>query len=347
MKIVILHDEILPTSRPDEVDALVQAEVVRAALAELGHESTALQFSLDLRGVGAALNRLGAEVVFNLVESAEGHGRLIYLAPALLDVLGLPYTGASTDAMFLTSNKLLTKRLLEADGIDTPPWVASASPPDPEALFPGRYIVKAVWEEASVGIDDDTIVEAADRGTLVRRIEAAAGRMGGEAFAELYIDGREFNLALLTSPDGPVVLPPAEIHFVDYPAGKPRIVSYRAKWDADSFEYHNTPHCFDFPAADRGLLDELRRLARRCWDVFGLRGYARVDFRVDSAGRPWVLELNANPCLSPDAGFLAAAQRDGFRMVNIVDQLLADALGRSKQETPIEPTDCRGHEPRP
>ena len=156
---------------------------------------------------------------------------------------------------------------------------------------------------------------------MLRRAE----RLGGEVFAEAYIAGREFNLSVLAGPDGPEVLPPAEIHFVDYPDDRPRIVGYRAKWDSDSFEYHHTPRSFDFPPPDAPLLAELCRLARACWDLFGLRGYARVDFRVDETGQPWVLEINANPCLSPDAGFGAAAERAGLSFPAVIARILADA----------------------
>ena len=105
--------------------------------------------------------------------------------------------------------------------------------------------------------------------------------LGGACFAEVYIEGREFNLALLAGPDGPEVLPPAEIVFEGYGPDRLRIVGYRAKWDEASYEYHHTPRRFDFPAADAPLLDRLRRTARDCWRLFGLRGWARVDFRVD------------------------------------------------------------------
>jgi D-alanine-D-alanine ligase len=74
------------------------------------------------------------------------------------------------------------------------------------------------------------------------------------------------------------------------------------------------------------LLCQLAYLARECWHGFGLRGYARVDFRVDQEGNPWILEINANPCLSPDAGFAAALERAGISFPQAVERLLDDAL---------------------
>ena len=90
----------------------------------------------------------------------------------------------------------------------------------------------------------------------------------------------------------------------------------------DSFEYQHTRRRFDLPAADRPLLERLEDLAMRCWHLFGLRGYARVDFRVDAAGDPWVLEVNANPCLAPDAGFAAAAQRAAVPYERAIERIL-------------------------
>ena len=324
MKVVLLHDELSATAREDELDVLVQADAIAGALAALGHTAERLPFSLDLARVTEALRRCEPDRVFNLVEAVEGHGRLVFLAPALLDNLNLPYTGAGTEAMFTSSSKLLTKRLLRGAGIPTPPWVTLGEPVRHSAP-PGRYIIKLVWEEASVGLEDDAIVDAANSAVLHDRLVQRAELLRGDVFAEAYIAGREFNLSVLAGPDGPEVLPPAEIHFVDFPEGQPCIVGYRAKWDAGSFEYHHTPRGFDFPAKDRPLLAELCRLARACWDLLGARGYVRVDFRVDEAGQPWVLEINANPCLSPDAGFVAATERAELSFPDVVARILADA----------------------
>ncbi len=120
----------------------------------------------------------------------------------------------------------------------------------------------------------------------------------------------------------------AEIRFVEFPADKLRIVDFRAKWEEESFEYTHTPRSFDFTAADQPLLEELRAVAGRCWDCFDLGGYARVDFRVDGENRPWVLEINTNPCLSPDGGFYAAAERASLSFTGMVERIVDDCLSR-------------------
>jgi D-alanine-D-alanine ligase len=188
--------------------------------------------------------------------------------------------------------------------------------------FAGPYIVKSVWEHASIGIDEASVVETPHKAAAVARKRQR--RYGGEWFAERFIEGREFNLSLLGGADGVELLPPAEMLFVDYPAGKRCIVDYAAKWHAGSFEFRNTVRRFDFAVDDRPLLTELGAIAKSCWRLFGLRGYARVDCRVDAAGRPWVLEVNINPCLSPDAGFTAALERRGLGLAAAIQRIIAD-----------------------
>lgn len=324
MRVLILHDAIRPDSRADELDVLVQALEVGRALETLGHQTESLPFDWNLAASRTAIEKFAPDCVFNLVESAHGRGRLIYLAPALLDDLRIPYTGASTEAMFLTSNKLLAKRFLRLHGIDTPAWWDPGEGGAKSEFHPGRYIIKSVWEEASVGLDEDSVVVADQRSELAGAVEIRRSALGGEGFAEEYIDGREFNLALLGGRE-PEVLPPAEIDFVGYGPEKLRVVGYRAKWDESSYEYHHTPRRFDFPPIDEPLLERLRDIARVCWHRFRLRGYARVDFRVDAAGRSYVLEINANPCLSPDAGFAAALTRAGIPYEEAVRRILEDA----------------------
>ena len=152
---------------------------------------------------------------------------------------------------------------------------------------------------------------------------------GDDRFVERYIDGREFNLSLLASEEGQnvEVLPPAEIAFVDFPPGKPRIVGYAAKWRRDSYEYSHTPRQFGAERTEPLLAHMLSDLARQCWALFGLRGYARVDFRVDRWNRPWVIEINGNPCLSPDAGFMAAAKEAGLSPADVIRRIGVAGLG--------------------
>ncbi len=312
----ILLGEIAADAAPDEQDGLVQAAAIATALRALG-------FTVEtLAAAAAALRALAPALTINLVESIGGQGRLVHLAPALLDALGLAYSGAGTEALLLTSNKPLAKRLLRQAGIDTPDWVEAVTPESNVSHGSGPWIVKSVWEHASIGLDATAIV--ADAAALPASIAARRRRFGGDWFAERFIDGREFNLSLLGTGGEPMLLPAAEIRFVDFPPAKPRIVDYAAKWHPESFEYRHTQRVFPTSAADAPLLQRLGTLAGACWTLFGLRGYARVDFRVDTGGTPWVLEVNANPCLSPDAGFVAAAERAGLDFAAVIRRIVAD-----------------------
>jgi D-alanine-D-alanine ligase len=339
MRIVILYPTIPDDATLEDQDSLVQVEAISQALGRLGHEATMLGCTLDLAAVRRELIGRRPEVVFNLMESIEGADSLQYLPPAMMDALGVPYTGVPTEGIFQTTHKLLAKRLLHLAGLPTPAWLAAGPAADGAADFvcegpPPRpstpWIVKAVWEHASRGLDDQNIV-ADDTEELRQRLGQQAVRSGRPWFAEQFIEGREFNLSLLG--DAPEVLPCAEIDFSAFPPGKPRIVGHRAKWQADSFEFHNTPRRFDFPGEDDRLLEQLGDLAKACWTLFGLRGYARVDFRVDAQGRPWILEINANPCLSPDAGFVAAAARAGITFDQLIQRIVRQAAVAAPAES--------------
>lgn len=328
MHVAILHDRITDSDAPDAIDVLRQADAVEKALASLGHTAVRIGCSLDLANLRHSLEQSRAGKVVNLVESIEGKGRLIHLVPFLLDAMDIPYTGACAESMMLTSNKVLAKRLMAASNIPTPPWIVPPgknSRPSTGTSTTGRtWIIKSVWEHASIGLDDKSIVDRKSDSEIHALLKANAGRLGGACFAEAFIEGREFNLSLLAGDDGPEVLPPAEILFEGFSKEMPKIVDYRAKWDETAYAYHHTPRTFDFSSGDRKLLDRLKHLARRCWECFELSGYARVDFRIDASGNPWVLEVNANPCLSPDAGFAAALDRAGISMTRAMERILED-----------------------
>lgn len=327
MKAIILHSDIESCASADEQDVLVQVKAVKAALRALGYDVEVLPFSLDLAAMGERLSRSGCDFVFNLVETCGGQGRLIHLAPALLDSLKIPYTGAGTEATFLSSNKLAAKRILRANRLRTPAWV-SLRDSSLRGPFPSGspFIVKSVWEHASVGLEEESVVSPLSLDGLRREIRDRLGALGGTAYAERYVDGREFNLSVLAGSRGAEVLPPAEIDFVGYGDDRLRIVGYRAKWDETAYEYHHTPRRFDFAAQERALLRLLKRSALRCWDLFGLRGYARVDYRVDRDGTPWILEINSNPCLSPDSGFTAATVQAGLPYEEVIGRIIDDTF---------------------
>lgn len=314
-RIVIVHDVHAERGPPDQSDTLLEARAVAAALRERGFEPAIVSVGFDLARLEQALAEREPYAVFNLMESLEGRGRLLAVVPALIETLGWPLTGCSAGALSTTSDKLLAKRQLRAAGIATPAVYQ-------DGAAAGQWIVKSVWEHASLGIDDSSIVGSSE---VEATIAARRDRHGGDWFAEAYVPGRELNVSLIAADGGPRVLPVAEIRFDDFPPGKPRIVGYAAKWHADSYEYRSTPRVFEVEPA---LAARVGATALDCWRLFGLDGYARVDFRVDAQGDAWVLEVNSNPCLSPDAGFAAALSKAGVKYSEAVASLVDDAVRR-------------------
>lgn len=343
MRITILHQAASEESTVDEQDVLRQRDAVHDALRRLGQEPAIVRCTLALDELRETLESQRPELVFNLVESLGGSDRLMAVVPLLLDSLGIPCTGVSSLAIQRTSSKTLAKQALVSAGLPTLPWVdgglgdevlhnASAL----ALVWPRRWIRKPIYEHASLGMTDDAVVECASLADVVEQTRCWQQRLRRPCLAEPYIEGRELNISLLAGDDGPRVLPAAEIEFVGFQAGKPRIVGFAAKWDETAREYANTPRRFQFPEADSMLLRSLAELSRQCWQTFALSGYCRVDFRIDERGRPWILEINANPCLSPDAGFAAAVHEAGMSYDEAIASLVRDAMARS------DGNDCPG-----
>jgi D-alanine-D-alanine ligase len=324
-KVVILHSDVAPDAAEDELDCLQQAEAIAQALRILGYKPTLLPFDLDINKTIMKLKSLKPLAVFNIVETLASKGSLIYFAPAILDTLQIPYTGCGTQAVFQTSNKPLAKKIMLDSGIATPDWI------EPEGLGSQTYkaktyLIKSSWEHASIGLDENSIIGYTSKAKILKEISRRKEKLGGSCYAEAYIDGREFNVALISDKSGVKVLPIAEMLFMDYAPDKLKIVDYKAKWDAESFEYNNTIRKFNFQKNDTGLILSLREIALRCWNLFSLRGYARVDFRVDNNGKPLVLEINSNPCLSPDAGFAAALQQAKIKYHEAIGLIIDNAM---------------------
>ncbi len=254
MRVTICHQSTSGQGRADELDVLQQVNVVDEALSAAGARVTVLPCSLDLSEVARELRAGAPDLVFNLVESLDGRGELIAVVPGLLDALEIPYTGAPAEALFLTSNKSLAR--LRLGYLDVP---IAKGPNDTNS---GRFIVKSVWEHASHGLDSGSVVTGDE---VENEIAVREREFGGRFFAEAYVDGREFNVALLCGAGDAVVLPIAEMVFNGYPPEMPKVVDYGAKWDPESFGYQHTHRRFLDRAVEPGLYERLEQLAQRCW----------------------------------------------------------------------------------
>ena len=322
MRVLVLHSDVAPDAPADEQDTLYSAASVAEALEKHGHQAPQAAFAPDMAFLKGLLDRHRPDVVFNVVESVFGAGIYSSLAPAMLDRLGVPYTGATAAHFAATTDKPFGKNVLRVGGVVTPNWAVG---PDWDGLDPGAtYIVKAADEDSSVGIDDNSVV----RGFEVRaRAEFCRQKFGGRWFAEQYVDGREFNIAVMAGDHGPRVFPLAEMCFnTEWPDGKPKLVSFAAKWEEGTFDYNGSQRQFGCETAEPALGRALIDTTKKIWSLFSLRGYARVDYRVDADGMPWALEINPNCCISPDAGFAAAAEEAGIPYDELINRVALAAL---------------------
>jgi D-alanine-D-alanine ligase len=321
MRITALHSDIAPDARPDDQDTLLQAVAIERTLKALGHEAACCAFVPDSAWLESTLARECPDLVFNLVETVWGSGAHAPMAPAMLSQFGVPFTGCGASPIAACGDKIFAKKVLQAAGLPTPQW---SEPPAWRDIGDARWIVKSVSEDASLGLDDGAVVRG--REAVAARAQACAARFGGRWFAEGFVEGREFNVALLERYGAPFALPIGEMLFEQWDEARPRIIGYAAKWDETATEYRDTTRVFDWHQRDSRLNRMLEFLARECWMLFGLTGYARVDFRVDPEGKPYILEVNPNPCLEPDAGFAAACEQAGMTYEDLIAHVVNAAV---------------------
>lgn len=330
MKIAIVYNRPLQTGEANwqsSQDVLQQVEAVKGALLALGIDCLTVPFDRDVSAFAEVVKAEKIEAVFNLCESVDEDSKLIGHPAAVFELLGLPFTGSGSLALMLSTDKLLAKRQLSASGIRTPGSLSyEGGDITPLLEFELPAIIKPRLEDASIGIDQESIVFK--KKELKEKLPAFYKEYG-PLLLEQFIDGREFNVSLFGYPTAHV-LPMAEIDFSSFPAELQKIVGYRAKWDEEAFEYHNTKRVF--PQKLPPLLEKnLRKVASDAYKLFMLRDYGRIDLRVDAMGRIYVLEANANPCLSPDAGFVAAAGQCRMDYTDIVRHFVGFLHARAKK----------------
>ncbi len=345
-RVIVAHNPVGAEDDPSTADVLAQVELVEAALAELGVPAARLAVA-DWR-VWEDLAPLAVEpgtVVFNLVEAPPGRPAVHPATAGVLELLGLPFSGSSASCLWLTTDKLTTRAVLAAAGL---PVAAGGRLDRDDAGVLERvappWILKPACEDASLGLDGEAVCRTREE-ALARAADLLRRFPGQPLVVERYLSGRELNVSLLADPDageggraGVTALPVAEIEFVDFPPGMARIVGYEAKWQPDSFAYTHTVRRFPGDRASARLLAKVQRLALAAWRACGLAGYGRVDLRLDDRGAPHVLEVNANPCLSADAGFMAAAERAGLPPAAVIARIVAAALDRHEtQAVPQRP----------
>jgi D-alanine-D-alanine ligase len=309
------------------------AKAIASALIESG-------YTVELTGVHGVevyevLARLAAnkpDLLFNLCESMDGDPRNEPTFAGLLDLFRIPYTGADLLALASCLYKQRTKDILIAHGVPTPPYRlfrddADLADPALDALdYP--WFVKLGHEDASIGITEANVVHSAQ--ALRARVRELMRDHRQEVLAERYVEGREINVTLLGYGDRVEILPLHEIDFAAMPADRPRIVSYAAKWDENHVDYAGTKPV-PLRGATPALVAEIERVARAAWRAVDLRDYGRVDLRVDDSGVPWVIDVNPNPDISPDAGCARAAAAAGMSYPQMVARIAELALARLRR----------------
>lgn len=302
--ILILIPELKEIEPDDNLATISTARELAKHYDRLGYSNAIRHFEYLPQTFKTVVDEEQPDCVFNLVESVSGTSRLIHVPPIYLEELQIRYTGCPAHAIELSNDKVLAKHILQLLKVPTPRW---GTPKTLSAGEGGTWIVKAQHEHASFGLTQANVVQGTT--AAITRAHELAKEHKIEWMIEEFVDGREFNVSMVETPNGPRVLPSAEIVFQNYGTDLHKIIDYRAKWDDQSFEYQNTIRRAEFSPADRSLLKELEAISLKVWEGFDLRGWARVDFRIDAANNPWVIDVNANPDLSLDAGFMAAAGR--------------------------------------
>jgi D-alanine-D-alanine ligase len=241
--------------------------------------------------------------------------------------LQLQFTGASVATLANTLDKGRAKAMLQAAGLPTARYQVFTRPDEPiRTPFPA--FVKPLAEDASIGIDRESVVH--DEAALRRRVEHILDAYREPALVEEFIDGREFNVGMWGN-GRLYTLPVAELDYCDWADPYRRYLHFDAKWNPEAIEFQTMyVRC---PAdVDEALAEKMRKLARQAYRVMGCRDYARVDIRLQK-GKPLVLEVNPNPCLAPDAGFTNAARVAGYDYPTIVSRIARWAWWRRSKES--------------
>jgi D-alanine-D-alanine ligase len=302
------------------------AEEVAAAISSDGlHNATLMPTEGDFAELRSRLEQMEPDCVFNMCESLGSDARLETAVPTVLELMGIPYTGSPPEALSAALYKDRVKQRLVQAGVPTPEGALLESEDDLcDLAFP--LIVKPAREDGSAGIWGRSVVH--DEATLRERVAELINLFKAPVLVEQYLDGREFNVALLGYPQARV-LPLQEIDFSNLPPEQPRIVSYDAKWNTGSIEDLGTQPVMhpDVPPATAA---RMRKAATEACRAVGVRDYGRVDIRLSPSGIPYVIDVNPNCDLSPDAGYARAAQSVGIDYPALLRLLVRYALRRRK-----------------
>ena len=324
---VLVHPSLLP---PDSIEGLSEQQWydckteydVASTLRELGHDVRPLGIANDIQPLRALVEEWRPHIAFNLLEEFAGRQELDYHVVALLEMLGVPYTGCRPRGLILARDKALSKKLLAYDGVTVPKF----------AVFPRKQrvqrpkelgfplIVKGLTCEASLGISQKSIVDTDAK--LRERVAFIHRNNHSDAIAEEFIEGRELNVGVL----GEEVLPVWELQFREWPKNAHRIATAHAKHNRT---YQRKHSIYQVPAE---LSDELRahvvQTTQQIARTLDLDGYTRVDYRLDANEKLFFLEANPNPDVARTEEFASAARKLGIAYPDLIQRIVESGLRR-------------------
>ncbi len=322
--------DFTPYFEIEDTNPLHEYEKIVNSLKKSGYDAYLLNIKDNLNLFLEDLNRNKPDVIFNLVELYKDQPKLEMNFTGLLELLNVAYTGAPPITLGTCQNKVLTKQILKSIRIRTPRFRIVKSL-DESKKHNLRYpvIIKPAYEDASVGIDDDAVVYDLD--SLRKRIKYLYNYLNQPVLIEEFIWGRELNVAIFGD-NKPEVLPISEIDFSELPDDLHPIVSFQAKWDPYHIAYHKTIPVCPAPLDDK-IRKEAEKIALKCFYTLGCRDYARVDMRLSKDNKLFVLEVNPNPDLQEDAGFMRSASHAGYSYDAVLKMIVDFAYQRKFKNT--------------
>ncbi len=319
--------DFIPYFEVEELTPIEEYELMAEKLSKSGFKAYPLNISDDLGILVKDITKNKPDVIFNFMELYKENARLEMNIVGLLELLGIPYTGANPMALANCQSKVLAKRILNSYGIRTARYILIrqvSNRYDHDLKYP--LIIKPAFEDASVGIENNSIVE--DSKSLRERVNYTLSFFQQPALVEEYIEGRELNIAVLGDND-PAALPISEIDFSQMPDHLYNIVSYQAKWDPNHEAYHKTiPSC---PAKlPKRIEMKAKQIALNVFKIMGCRDYARIDMRLSVDNKLYVLEVNPNPDLTESAGFMRSAEAAGYSYIETLKKIIDLARQRGR-----------------
>jgi len=320
--------DFVPYFEVDNITPIEEYEIMAQKLNKSGVNAYTLNIKDDIQSILKDIKKNKPDVIFNFIEIYKEDPRYEMNIVGMLELLKIPFTGAPSITLANCQSKFFTKRLLNAFGIKTPKFVIIKKIPKHfrhRLKYP--LIIKPAFEDASVGIENESIVENVEK--LKERTEYILKSFAQPALVEEFIEGRELNVAVLGDHE-PAALPISEIDFTEMPDHLHNIVSYQAKWDPHHEAYHKTiPIC---PAKiPKRIENKAKEIALKAFKAMGCRDYARVDMRLSKDNHLFVLEVNPNPDLTEGAGFMRSAEASGLSYVDILKKIIDLALERKKR----------------